>query len=291
MNTQALLLVLGSAGLHASWNFLAKKAQDQVSFMFIMMALTPVIWLVPLVWMLHQGYSFGPWYLPVIGAAFQSVYCLLMGKGYECGDLSQVYPLARGAAPALIAVVAWPLMGEKLTLTGGLGIAAVIAGTLVLNTEQGSDLLNGGAVRSLCRPASRLALMAAVAIAGYHILDKLGSAAAGSAFAYLCVMHAYLVAFLGIITLTQRTPAQIGAEFCSNWKSALTVAIISFVAYFMVVSAMRLAEVAYVASLRNIGILVGVVMGATALREEGLGWRLAGAGCMCLGIAAITLAG
>ena len=292
MNPHALLLVIGSAGLHATWNFLAKRARDQVSFMFLMIAATPVVWLVPLIWMVWHGYSFGPLYIPLLGGFVQAVYCLLMGKGYACGDLSHVYPLARGVAPALIAVIAWPLFHQPLTPIGIAGLVAVLLGSLVINTENGADLLNGQSLRAMCRPASRLALMAAVTIAFYHLLDKAG-ASASSPFAYLCAMHASLIVFLWVFTRTQRTHAEIMVEWRRNWKSAFAVAVLSFGGYFLVVSAMNLphSPVAYVVSLRNLSILIGVLLGVTALREQGRFWRITGAACMVSGILAIALGG
>jgi drug/metabolite transporter (DMT)-like permease len=256
-----------------------------------MMAVSPVIWLLPLIWMIWHGTHFGPLYIPLLGGFFQAIYCVLMGKGYACGDLSQVYPLARGLAPALIAIIAWPLFGEHLSPTGIIGLLAVIAGSLLLNTGHYRELFNGGSLRALCQPAPRMALMAAVMIALYHLTDKAGAVRADSAFAYLCAMHVSLVSFLTVFTLTQRTPAQIGEEWRRNWRSAFVVTVFCFVAYFLVVSAMKLSAVAYVASLRNVSILVGVLLGVTALREQGVFWRVTGALCMVAGILAIALRG
>lgn len=291
MNTHAVLLVLSSAGLHAFWNFLTKRAQDQVSFMFLMMAVSPIIWLVPLVWMIWHGTNFGPLYIPLLGGFFQAVYCILMGKGYACGDLSQVYPLARGLAPVLIALIALPLFGEHLSFIGVLGLLAVVVGSLLLNTGHCRELFNGHSFRALAQPAPRLALMAAVMIALYHLTDKAGAVRADSAFAYLCAMHVSLLSFLGIFTLTQRTPAQIGEEWRRSWRTAFVVTIFCFLAYFLAVSAMKVSAVAYVASLRNVSILLGVLLGVTALREQGVFWRVTGALCMVGGIIAIALGG
>jgi drug/metabolite transporter (DMT)-like permease len=290
MNPYALLLVGISAVLHATWNFLAKRAQDQVSFMFLTMAASAVLLVAPLVWLRASGTALSPWYLPVAGGVCQALYCYLMGRGYACGDLSQVYPLARGLAPVLIALLAWPLMHEHLSAIGAGGIGLVVLGTLALNSTGACDLLNGNSLRALQVPAARWALLASVMIAGYHMLDKAG-AQASSPLAYLAVMHLWLAAFLALLTLTTRRPAQIVAEWRRNWKSVLFVTVICFVAYFLVVTAMTLSQVAYIASLRNVSILVGVVLGATALRERNVLWRAGGAVFMLAGILAIALKG
>lgn len=291
MTFSALLLVLCSAVLHALWNFLAKKARDQVSFMFLMMAASPIVWLGPLIWMLIQGTNFGPWYIPVAGGLVQATYLTLMGKGYACGDLSHVYPLSRGLAPAIIALAAWPLLGESLTASGGVGIGAIVAGSLVLSVGACNGANGGFSWRDMLHPASGLAVLAAVTIAGYHMLDKAGSVRADSPLAYLCIMHVWLLLFLALFTFTQRRAADIVLEWRTNWKAVLVVTVLCFVAYFMIVTAMRLGAVAYVASLRNIGILFGVLLGATALKEQGLVWRASGAALMVAGILAIALAG
>lgn len=291
MNAHALVLVLGSAALHVTWNFLAKKAQDQVAFMFLMMAVSPVIWLGPLLWMVWHGVSFGPLYIPLLGGLVQALYCLLMGKGYEAGDLSQVYPLARGLAPGLIAVIAWPLFGEGLSRMGLLGLLAILGGSLLLNAHGLKALFAGHGLHALWNPAVRIALLASVAISFYHITDKAGAMHAATPFAYLCAMHVSLVAFLTFFTLTQRSVTQVGEEWRRNWRSITVAGLFCFAAYLLVVSAMKLSNVAYVASLRNVSILAGVVLGATALGEQGLLWRGLGAACMLGGIVAIAVGG
>lgn len=291
MNVNALLLVGGSAFLHASWNYLAKRAGDQISFMFLMMVASPLIWLAPLIWMLAAGTRFGPWYLPLLGGFFQASYCFLLGRGYECGDLSHVYPLARGLAPALIAALAWPLLHEGVSPVGGAGIGLVVIGSLALNTEGARDLVNGNSLRALLVPASRLAILASITIACYHLADKAGAMRAATPFAYLCLMHVYLVGFLALFTFRVRRPEQVRDEWRRNWKTVLVVMVFCFGAYFMVVTAMTLTELAYVASLRNVSILLGVLLGATALRERNVPWRVAGALLMLAGIVAIAVKG
>jgi drug/metabolite transporter (DMT)-like permease len=290
MNPTALLLVAASAGLHATWNLLAKRAQDRVAFMFLLMAFSLVLYVGPLVWMAAHGYGFGPWYIWVASGFLQASYCYLMGRGYECGDLSQVYPLARGAAPALIALLAWPLLGETLGPVGVAGILAVIAGGFLLHTEDCRDLANGNSLRAMWQPGARLALLASVAIAGYHLTDKYGALHATSPLSYLCAMHCFLVPFLGLMTLRLRTPAAIAAEWKRNWRLVAVASVFCLVAYWMVVTAMKLAPVAYVAATRNLSILIGVVFGVAALKEQGLRWRLGGAALMLAGIAAVALA-
>jgi len=290
MNPIALLLVGVSAFLHAGWNFLAKRSTDQVAFMFLLMAASAVLLAGPLAWMVWTGWRFPPWYLPLAGGLFQALYCYLMGRGYECGDLSHVYPLARGLAPVFIALVAWPLLHERLAVAGAGGIALVVLGSLALNSTGARDLLNGNSLRSLRTPASRWALMASVTIAAYHMIDKAG-ATASSPFAYLAVMHMWLGVFLWLLTATVRRPQQVNAEWRRNWGAVLVGAVVCFVAYFLVVTAMTLSKVAYVAALRNVSILLSVLLGAAALREGNLAWRLVGAALMLSGIVAIALKG
>lgn len=290
MSPVALLLVVLSAGLHATWNLLAKRAQDRMSFMFLLMTVSWAVYAGPLVWMAWHGYSFGPWYIWVASGFLQAAYCYLMARGYECGDLSQVYPLARGAAPVLIALLAWPLLGEKPGTLGLVGILAVIGGGFLLHTEDCHDLANGNSLRALWQPSSRIALLASVAIAGYHLTDKYGALHATSPLAYLAAMHCFLVPFLGLMTLRLRRPAAIAAEWRSNWRLVIVASLLCLVAYWLVVTAMKLAPVAYIAASRNLSILIGVGFGVAALKEPGMGWRVGGAALMLGGIAAVALA-
>ena len=288
MTTAALGLILLSAFLHAYWNLLAKKSADQVSFMFLIMLASPLIWLVPLLWMVWHGVNFGPWYLPVLGGICQALYLFLLGRCYECGDFSRMYPVARGLAPALIALLAWPILGESLSLVGVMGILLVGVGVAVVS--------NGGIGRPagenfrtmVCQPCFFLPILCAVTIAAYHLTDKAGAMAADSPMAYLSMMYLYLIVFLGVLTFLVRRPADIGREWRTNWRSVLIVTVFCFAAYFLVVTAMKLAPVAYIASGRNLSILLSVVMGSRLLGEKGLRWRLAGSLLILAGIATMT---
>jgi drug/metabolite transporter (DMT)-like permease len=288
MNPTALALVLVSAVLHATWNFLAKRARDQVAFVFLLMAGSLVAYAGPLVWGALRGHHFGPWYIWVASGLLQASYCYLMGRGYECGDLSQVYPLARGLAPGLIALLAWLIMGERLSPLGAGGIAAVIAASLVLHTDDCRGLVNGDSLRAMWRPGSRLAILASVMIAGYHLTDKYGALHATSPVDYLAAMQCFLVAFLGVMTWRLRTTQQVLSEWRGNWRLVLAGAVLSVVAYVLVVTAMKLAPVAYVAATRNVSILIGVCFGVAALKEQGLWWRVGGALMMLAGLAAVA---
>ena len=119
MDTLAFGLVLTSAGLHAVWNFLAKRASGETTFVWLFSALATLIYLpLAIIILITQRPNLG---LPELGALgvtclLHVAYSLLLNRGYRAGDLSLVYPIARGAGPMLSVVGAVFLLGERPSL-------------------------------------------------------------------------------------------------------------------------------------------------------------------------------
>src|SRR3990170_8124617 len=126
MSTTALLLVLGSAASHATWNFLAKRSTHKIAFFWCFTAVAFVLYLPPaLVFGIRDGVSAEGWLRGLVTALLHGVYGLSLARSYEVGDLSSVYPVSRGMGPLLVPILAVPILGESMSALAVCGVALV----------------------------------------------------------------------------------------------------------------------------------------------------------------------
>ena len=285
MTAFALGLVLLSAVTHASWNLLAKRASGGPPFNWLFDALTVVLWApIALVAVLVETPRLGGTEaLFMLGSGVLHLgYFLLLGQGYRVGDLSLVYPLSRGTGPMLSTAAAVLLLGEHPSGLALGGAACIGLGVFVL-TGDPRRLKGERAGRSVV-----FALLTGVLIAAYTLWDKQ---------AVSSVHIAPLIYFWGLTTARAVMLTPIGLrrwstvryEWATHRREAFGIAILSGVSYVLVLTALAVSPVSYVAPAREIGILLGAVMGSRWLAEGNAGRRLAGAGAMVLGVVALAV--
>jgi drug/metabolite transporter (DMT)-like permease len=281
----ALALVLLSAVAHAGWNFIAKRASAGPVFNWLFDALSVLVCL-PLaaVQVLVQPPLLGPTEATfVVGSALLHLaYFLLLGQGYRVGDLSLVYPLARGVGPMLSTVAAVALLGERPTPLALGGAALIGLGVFVLAGDP--RRLRGSAAG----PSVVFALLTGVVIAGYTLWDKQAVSAVGMP----PVLYFFLFTTTRAALLTPYALAHPGTarqEWRAHRKHALGIAVLSPASYILVLYALSVSPVSYVAPVREIGILLGAVMGSRWLAEGDTRRRLAGAVAMVAGVVALAL--
>lgn len=271
MTVEALILVVAAAVLHASWNAMAKATSDPLSFLFWAMAGSVGLFAIPAAVFFDGVDATG---LAALGAssAIHALYIIALSGAYRAGDFSQVYPLARGGGVAGVAIVSPLLVGESLSLAGGLGVAAVIAGALLLGWRRDQAWAAGWA------------LLTASMIASYSIVDDVG----------VDHMHPLTyVAGLGAGTAVllfpfARRSGRLLDELRSNRWSVLGAAALSMTAYLLVLSAYRLSQTAYVVAAREISIAFSVVLGVAVLGEPQGARRFAAAIVILAGVVAIA---
>ena len=150
MTVLALLLVTTSAFMHATWNYLTKGSRDKVVFLWATGIAGSVLFLPALLWSGDgRPWSGRVWAGFGLGAVLRALYFLSLGAAYSRGDLSLVYPVARGVAPVLVPVTAAALLGERLSTAGALGVGAVALGVYIVH-------LPGLAARDLLAPVKAL---------------------------------------------------------------------------------------------------------------------------------------
>jgi len=286
MTGLALLLVLTSALIHASWNFLLKKSGGgpgliAAACLASLVAYAPVA--VVAAWVQH--YAFAPAHLVLMFASgmIHTAYFLLLDRAYRSGgDLSIVYPLARATGPLLTIAVAVIALGERPGPTAIAGAVLVVASALLLTGNPFAWH------KSEARGAVGFALLTGCTISLYTINDKWSVAAwliPPLVFDWGCNFFRSLV----LVPFTQRRwPGAIGEAWRLRRKTVVAIALLSPLSYILVLTAMVFTPVSLVAPAREVSILFAALLGAHFLKEGDLKRRLVAAAGMALGVAGLT---
>lgn len=270
--------VLGSAVLHASWNALAHGIRDRlVGFSLIGLAYTGACAALVLATGLPEPAAW-PWIAS--SAAVHVVYQLALMGSYQLGQFSQVYPLARGTSPWVVAVVSLTLLDQHLPATELAGVLVVSAGLISL-------VLLGGRPRRSDLPALAAAFATGVMIATYTVLDGVGvrTTSVLSYGAWMFLLQGPAIPLLAWIARGRR----LAADLRPSLLVGLTGGLISLLAYGLVLWAQTRGALAPIAALRETSIIIAALIGAVFLREHlGRGRAVAGA-VVVLGIVLLNL--
>ena len=253
-----VLLILFAASMHAGWNALVKSESSNSTNTVLIVAGSAIIGVVFL--------PFVPLPLrpcwPYLGASvvIHIIYFSLLLLAYKKGDMSLVYPLMRGLPPVLTAIAASNLLAEALSLRGWLGVALVSSGALMLATD---FRFSKG-----FKPAPvALALLAALVIVLYTLVDAQGARLSGNAFSYTGWMLFFLALFF-FIAITAIEGRQVFYRMAKDWKKSIIGGAFTFASYSIALWAMTVAPVALVAALRETSILFGTVLSVFILKER-----------------------
>ncbi len=300
MSATALALILIAALAHATWNLLSKQASaaGASSFVWLMsLAATGLYAPVVAVSVLLSPPRLTPlaWVFMIGTGLLQAGYFVFLQTGYRLGDLSLVYPLGRGSGALLAALAGITLLGEQPGPAGITGIGLVVLGLLVLGTTgRGAPGTGPPARRS---PLSRapevsraiaFALVTGTFIASYTIWDKY----AVSTLAVPPLLQGYaslpvMAAVLAPSALRQRDRT---ARVWRRYRRQVTgAAVLSPLAYILVLVAMSFTAVSAVAPAREVSVLIGVILGRRLLGEGSLARRLTAAGVIVTGIVCIAM--
>jgi drug/metabolite transporter (DMT)-like permease len=288
----ALLLILLSAGLHASWNLLLKQHKgDRTAFSLAFLWVGAALFLpVALGALRAGGRPFPVAALPWAGLSilFESTYWLALSAAYDRGDMSQVYPVARGTGALGAALLGVLLLGERLSPVATAGIGLIVAGCYI-NQLPALTFRSLLAPLSAPGPAIRLALATGLSTSLYTVVDKVAVGRLGAPpVPYLWLTLAGPAA---VLTLTpgRRRLRQVRALGAGDWRRALAVGLLSPVTYLLVLLAMRLSPVSAVAAAREVTLIFGAILGVKVLGEGYGPPRIVGAAGIALGVIALAL--
>ena len=287
MTAFALTLVLIAAVLHATWNLCAKRAGGGL----------PFIWIVGIV--ICSGYlpvmiGYWLWRQPVLSSGdvawiagsgvLKTAYSLSLQRSYRTGDFSLIYPLARGTGPLLSMFGAILILGERPTLLAIVGGAVIVASVFILT--DGTRLFHQD--RAHLRNAINFGLLTGLFIATYTVWDRHGVHARGIPPVIYDGGTAWVILILVTpFALTRRE------EAFRHWRDhklyIFGMALLSPIAYVLVLTAMSFTPVSYVAPAREVSIIIGAFIGARYLKEADGRRRVWAAAAMCAGVIALAL--
>ena len=285
----SLGLVLLSALAHSTWNLLLKRSGDQEVFIWCLLVASAVL-LAPLGAVLFWLYPIAPigWLFVLATVFFHVLYFILLGRSYAQGDLSVVYPIARGFGPMLVPILAVLLLGETIAFPAVLGIAAIVAGIYVISWTGELKRFLRQPWNFLSNSGARYAVLTGLTIAVYAIVDKKGVSHV-QPFLYM-----YLMSLGSAVCLFPYIRRKWGLRamertWRSNRWSIVVAGLLTFLAYGLVLTAFSLSRVSYVAPAREVGIVVGVLMGVLILKEPFGRARLAGSAVIVSGLVLIAV--
>lgn len=279
MTLPVMILVLAAASLHASWNFLVKRNRDPyLGMTAVVLGHTPFA-------LAALGIAPAPdaKALPFIlgGAVLHTGYQLFLLASYRVGDLSQVYPLARGSAPLIVACVSLTLLGVSLSRLELAAVLLIGTGIMSLTLVRRSEGLRNGR-------AAGLALVTGGFIAAYSLVDGMGARTAGTALGYYgWVSTANAVLFA--LAMGAFHPEAVRRAVFHEPKLALSGGGASFLAYALVTWAFTRAPIPLVTALRETSIVFALLLGVVVLKERLDLLKLLATLCTLLGVGLLRL--
>lgn len=286
MQPSVVAMVLLAAVAHAAWNLAAKyKRGDALLFVWAYCCVS-ALWCVPIgVAFVVNGTQKLDWWLALgaaVSATLHIAYSLTLQAGYERAELGLVYPVARGTGPMLTMLIAVLLLGERLSTVTVLGAFLVVAGILVVT---GNPFRSGSH-----RPMQGVfwGTATGAAIAGYTLWDSY-SVTSLSLTPLSYYAGTLLLQSLVLTPVALRRRHRIKASIRTDAVPILIVAVLSPLAYILVLTAMQSAPVSLVAPLRECSIVVGALLACWLFGENHLPRRIAGAVVVLAGIAVISL--
>jgi uncharacterized membrane protein len=272
------LLVLGAAFLHAAWNALVKAASDRLlvlSSVAMGQSLAGAL-LIPFV----SPPDPSSW--PAIGLStlFHYLYYACLLQAYRFGDLSLVYPIARGLSPVLVAAGAAVFWGEVLP-------PVALAGVMLASLGIGAIALTRGASGRFETPGLLFAGATGVIIAGYTVSDGIGVRLSASPLGYIAWLFIFEIPVVVFALLRRR--GRLVASLGSQWRHAAGTALSSSLAYALVIYAAKFAPMAAVSALRESSVIMAALIGAVFFKERPWRARIAAAALVAGGVSMITL--
>ncbi len=258
MDATVFIAVLFAAALHASWNAVVKTASDKyLSMTAVVLGHAPIAILLV---------GFVPWpagasipYM-IVSTVLHQGYQLFLLWSYRAGDMSQVYPIARGTAPMIVTAISVLVLGEQLSPVQLAAVAMIGAGIMSLLLVRSGDGLRNP-------KAAGLALTTAAFIAGYTLVDGTGARVAGSAvgfYAWEAILNA--LTFAAIMAVYK--PGLVARVWPEARLTMLIGGGASFIAYAIAVWGFTRAPIALVAALRETSIVIALLISVVVMRER-----------------------
>jgi drug/metabolite transporter (DMT)-like permease len=288
MSPIALTLLVVAAALHASWNLLVKRAREKYIFTWLAWVVGSLIF-APLL-ALGPALPRAVWGYVAISALAQAAYFVALARAYTLGDFSLIYPISRGAAPALIALWAALFLDERPGAGGLIGIGLLLIGLLLVGGLFVPQPAFAPQRRGLNATAIGAALSVALCISVYTIVDG-AAVQLVSPTTYTTAEFIGATALVTPIVLGRYPRAAIAAEWRANWPRIAAVGFLLLFTYWLVLLAYSAGHIAYAGAIREISVVFGALIGWRWLGEGFGRARVSGALLIFAGILVIAVAG
>ncbi|MEM5522009.1 DMT family transporter [Sulfitobacter sp. AS59] len=277
MSPFIIAIILSAALLHAIWNAIVKTAADRTTTLGLVALGQVLPGLVMIIWLPLPNMQSAPYI--AMSTVVHFGYFYLLGRAYQYGDLSVVYPIARGIVPALVSLWAFLLLGEVLSLLAWAGIGLIAAGII---------LSNWGALRSgIGKAALFLSLGTGFCISIYSLVDGVGVRLSGNTLSYWAwgaFLHIFIAGFIG--WRKRSTLSQLPLNVCFVGMAG---GMVSIIAYGLVLYAKNFAPLGAVSALRETSVIFATLIGFIILKEGNWKRRLGAAFLMTIGIIVIGM--
>jgi drug/metabolite transporter (DMT)-like permease len=279
VDAYAISLILTAAFLHAIWNAMVKGAGDRFISIGLVATGNALFGLVLALFFPAPAAESWPYIAMTIALHLAYFICLI--KAYEFGDFSQMYPIARGTAPLIVALAAMPLAGEAFGTGAWAGILTISSGIIFLALSSGRN------------PARLKAVIAAVltgfTIAAYTVVDGMGVRLSGSPAGYIGWSFALQISLgLGFLFIRRRALPALSHR---QWLFGLSGGLISGLSFAIVIYTMSFTKLGAVSAIRESSVVIGALIGVVWFHERPWRPRLGAALLVAAGIVLLGVAG
>ncbi len=279
MEPAVFAVVLAAAICHASWNALVKVEGDRLVAMALLNIACAICSIPLVVWGGPLRVEVMPWV--VLSGLLHTLYFLMLIAAYRVGDLSHVYPIARGVSPLLIATVAMVAIGESLPPVGIAAIMLISAG--IFGLAVAARRAGGGSL-----PATLWAVAIGGMISLYSVVDGMAVRLNGAVLPF--VGWLFIASALPITALAAVTRGHLITQITvTQWRNGLGAGVLGFASYALVIWGFSRAPVAYVSALREVSVVVAALIGTRLMGEPFGRARVAAAAVVAFGVVLLQL--
>ena len=279
MGAAVVAAVLAAAFLHAVWNALAHNIRDTLAG-FVLICLADLACAAVLVAAVGLPAP-RAWPFILVSAALEVGYIFALLQAYRLGEFGQMYPIARGTSPLLVALVATTVLAQPLAPAELIGVLVISAGLISL-------ALAGGLPGRAQLPALAAAIGTGVLIASYTIVDGVGVRRSGDVLAYIGWIFLLQAPVLPVVALLRYRGA-LPSRLRPVWIRGLAGGVLSMLAYGLVVWAQSRGALAPIAALRETSIVIATIIGTVAFKERFGRIRLVASTAVVVGILLLNL--
>jgi len=273
LNSLAIILVLFSALLHASWNFFIRGSKDpelsnSVIHIFRGFISLPIIFVY---FLISEIPDLIGWIFIIGTSIIHILYFIFLGKSYKHGELSFVYPIARGLGIGLIPILGVTILNEEINFLGLISIFSIFVGVLLVGGNKKSNIflifqsIQGR--QFLKSRAFVYSLLTGLTVSAYSVWDKQGVQYVDPLFYMSSMCLGSVVAGIGVYKYNY-SHVSIKKILRENFLRNLLGALFSFLSYVLILSALQISQVSLIAPMREIGVVIGAMFGWFFLREK-----------------------